>query len=470
MRAEMKSFTERSPYRTAAIGVFLIVTTVLVSLDFRSLPFVISGTEYAAYFAEAGGLTSGATVQVLGADAGSVSSVELDGNRVLVTFKVDEDINLGDRTEAAVKLANTLGSKLLEVTPRGEGRLTAPIPLDRTTPAYQLPDALADLSNTISGLDTQQLSDSLAVVSQELSDTPPALKEAVRGLARLSDTLNERDRDLRKLLENANAATGVLAEHSNQVVNLVTKANSLLAYLTTERGALDQLSNNLSSLARQLKGVITENRDTLRPALDKLNGVLGILDNRKERIQKAIKQLNAFAAGLGESVSAGPGFKANVGNLPPGQFIQPFIDAAFADLGLDPATLLPTQIGDPLTGQPALPPLPTPFPRTGQGGPPRLTIPDAITGNAGDQPCGLPGLLLPGPGCYPLRDEPPAPPPGGPPPGPPAPTPPGPMQSVQPTTGPDGMPAPGQIPPTQEPVLHGPGPIVAPQPTEGGGQ
>ena len=152
---------------------------------------------------------------------------------------------------------------------------------------------------------------------------------------------------------------------------------------------------------------------------------------------------------LGESVSSGPFFKAYVVNLFPGQFVQPFVDAAFSDLGLDPATLLPSQLTEPQTGQPGTPALPVPYPRTGQGGQPRLTLPDAITGKPGDQPCGPPGVALPGPGCYPYREPPPAPPPGGPPPGPPAPSPPDIASVPLPTPSPVYVPAPGEVAPTQ---------------------
>src|SRR5271155_1850203 len=138
--------------------------------------------------------------------------------------------------------------------------------------------------------------------------------------------------------------------------------------------------------------------------------------------------VNAYVMSLGESVSSGSFFKAYVVNLLPGQFVQPFVNAAFSDLGLDPATLLPSQLTDPQTGQPGTPPLPLPYPRTGQGGEPRLNLPDAITGNPGDHPC-----VLPGTGCYPYREPPPAPPPGGPPPGPPAPPPPGLASVPEPT-------------------------------------
>jgi phospholipid/cholesterol/gamma-HCH transport system substrate-binding protein len=246
------------------------------------------------------------------------------------------------------------------------------------------------------------------VLSETFKDTPPELKIAAQGVARFSDTLDQRDQQLRNLLANANKITGVLAQRSDEVVRLIADSNALLVELESQSAALEHISGNVSAVARQVKGFIGDNRQTLKPALEKLNGVLAIVDNRKEKVQESIKKLNAYAMSLGESVSSGPFFKAYLVNLLPGQFVQPFIDAAFSDLGLDPHTLPPSQLTDPQTGQPGTPPLPVPYPRTGQGGTPNLRLPDAITGKPDDP-------------RYPYREPPPAAPPGGPPPGPPAP-------------------------------------------------
>ena len=442
----MKSFSERNQLVIGVVGLVLTVGIVLGSLNYQRLPF-LQGNEYSAYFAEAGGLTTGEAVQVSGFKVGEVQSIELDGPHALVKFTVAKNIRLGDRTEAAIKTRGLLGTKVLEVTSRGDGRQEGTIPLERTTSPYELPDALGELAMTISGLNTNQLSDSLRVLSETFADTPPELRVAVEGVARFSQTLDERDAQLRGLLTNANKATTVLAERSNQVVSLVNNTNALMAELQTQSAALDQISGNISALSDQLLGFISENRETMKPALDKLNGVLTIIDNRKERLQRSIKLLSQYSMSLGESVASGPFFKTYVANLLPGQFLQPFIDTAFSDLGLDPSVLLPSERTDPQVGQPGTPALPVPFPRTGQGGEPRLTIPDAITGNPGDQGCGPPGLPLPGPtGCYPYREPPPAPPPGGPPPGPPAEAPPGLQSTPGPTPSPVMVPAPGETP------------------------
>lgn len=436
MRAQVKSFSERSPILIGGIGVVTVSAVVLAALQYQKLPLLNPGQVHSAYFADAGGLNTGAAVEVSGYPVGSVMSIDLEDTGVLVTFKIGDDVRLGTRTEAAIRTKSLLGAKIVDVTPRGDGLLVGAIPLDRTVSPYQLPDALGDLATTIGGLHTDQLSNSLATLAQTFSDTPPDFKAAVVGVSRLAQTLDSRDAQLRSLLENAAAATGVLANRTDQIVGLVRDTNVLLAQLRTQSTALDQIWANISAVSRQLQAFIDENRQQLRPALDRLNGVLAIVDDRKERLAQAIKLINTYVMSLGESISSGPFFKAYVANLFPGQFVQPFVDAAFSDLGLDPATLLPSQRTDPQTGQPATPALPMPYPRTGQGGEPRLTLPDAITGKPGDP-------------RYPYRQPPPPPPPGGPPPGPPAPSPPQLASTPGPTPAPVYLPAPGEAPSAQ---------------------
>jgi phospholipid/cholesterol/gamma-HCH transport system substrate-binding protein len=445
----MKPFSERNPVLLGVIGAVVVTALVIGALQYKNLPFFSQGTSYSAYFADAGGLKTGAAVQVAGFKVGEVRSITLVDSHALVTFDVADDIRVGDRSEAAIKTKALLGSKVLEVTPRGGGSQNGTIPLERTTSPYQLPDAIGDLSATISGLNTDQLSGSLTVLAQTFADTPPQLQAAVAGVARFSQTLDDRDAQLRSLLGNANKATGILAQRSDEVVSLVANTNALLIQLESQSSALDQLSGNFSALSQQLRGLIAENRTALKPALDRLNGVLAIVDNRKAKVQEALKGLRDYATSLGESVGSGPFFKAYLANLLPGQFVQPFVDAAFSDLGLDPNTLLPSQRVDPQVGQPGTPALPVPYPRTGQGGDPNLTLSDAITGKPGDQPCGPPGLALPGPGCYPQREQLPAPPPGGPPPGPPA------IVPAAPTPSAVFEPAPGEVAPGPAPTEAG---------------
>lgn len=428
-RPRFKPLAERNRLTVGAVGIAVVVALVVAAFSYDRIPFIKGTSDYSAYFAEAGGIKSGSDVRVSGLSVGRVSDVRLEGTKVVVDFTVRKGVELGDRTEAAIKTETVLGNKMLEITPRGDGELSGVIPLERTTSPYDLPTALGDLTTTISALDTTALSSALTTLAQTFKDTPPELRSALESVARFSDTLNTRDRQLRDLLADANKVTAVLGKRSDQIASLVINTNALLSEVLSQRDSVDALMTNITAVSQQISGLVEDNRSQLKPAVDKLNGVLTILDNRKAELRRVLYLLRRYAMSFGEVLGAGPFFKASLVNLAPGQFAQPFIDAAFSDLGLDPNVLLPSQLVDPGVGQPGTPPLPVPFPRTGQGGEPHLTVPDAITGN---QDPDLPAQF---PGRYPYREPLPAPPPGGPPPGPPA-SGPAPGELPAPTVGP----------------------------------
>src|SRR5262249_3605244 len=254
--AEMKSFSERNPLIIGTVGLVAIGGLVLAALNYQDLPFINQGKSVSAYFADAGGLRTGHGGEVSGLPVGKVSSIELDGPGVLIKFNIDKKIRLGDRTEVGIKTKGLLGSKILDVIPRGDGQLGGPIPIERTMSPYQLPDALGDLATTISGLNTNQLSESLGNLAQTFADTPADCRNAMKDGARLAQTLDERDAQLRSLLDNAAKATGVLAKRTDQIVGLVRDTNALLAQLRTQSAALDQIWTNISAASRQLKGFI----------------------------------------------------------------------------------------------------------------------------------------------------------------------------------------------------------------------
>jgi phospholipid/cholesterol/gamma-HCH transport system substrate-binding protein len=372
---------QRSPLMLGVMGTAILICVTVAAFQYDKLPFVKSTNDYSAYFSEAGGIKPGNTVRVSGMGVGRVSDVRLEGTKVRVGFTVQNGVQLGDRTEAAIKTETILGQKMLELTSRGDGKLTGSIPLQRTTSPYDLPDALGDLTTTISGLDTTQLSSALTTLANTFKETPPQLRPALEGVARFSETLNNRDSQLRNLLGNANKVSAVLGRRSQQIASLVGNSNALLAALLDERDSLNVLMNNLTAVSHQISGLVNDNRTQLKPALDKLNGVLEILDNRKEDLQKTLPKFKRYAMSFGECLGSGPFFKAYVANLIPGQIGGPVLDADMYDRFLDPNQKLPSEAIDPPTGTPPVPPEDAPVPLWSQppspppSTPPIRTIP-----------------------------------------------------------------------------------------------
>jgi phospholipid/cholesterol/gamma-HCH transport system substrate-binding protein len=378
-RLNIKPLNRQNPVLVGVVGTILVTCVVLAAFEYNKLPFIKNTNDYSAYFSEAGGIKPGSQVRVSGMGVGRVSDVRLEGTKVRVGFTVRKGITLGDRTEAAIKTETILGSKMLELTSRGDGKLNGSIPLERTKSPYELPDALGDLTTTISGLDTAQLSSALTTLANTIKETPPDLKPALQGVARFSDTLNGRDAQLRSLLANANTVSAVLGRRSQQIAGLVGNSNALLAALLDERDSIDALMNNITAVSHQVSGLVGDNRKTLKPALDKLNGVLEILDNRKEDIQKTLPKFKRYAMSFGECLGSGPFFKAYVANLIPGQLSGPVLDADMYDRFLDPNQKLPSEAVDPPTGTPPVPPEQAPVPLWSQPPSPPPSTPPVRT-------------------------------------------------------------------------------------------
>ena len=107
--------------------------------------------------------------------------------------------------------------KRMHLARTGEQSLFTELPEVRSTNDIDMflrAEVLADLSRTISGVDTNQLSDSLSTLAETFADTPDQLRSAVQGVTRFAATIDTRDAQLRTLLANAAKVTGVLAKRS----------------------------------------------------------------------------------------------------------------------------------------------------------------------------------------------------------------------------------------------------------------
>ncbi|MBY6414687.1 MCE family protein [Rhodococcus sp. BP-252] len=322
----------RNPVQIGMIGIVLAVCVVVATLQYDRLPFLSGGTRFSALFTDAGGLMVGDDVTVSGVTVGKVDDIALAGQEVRVGFTVAENIELGDATRVDIKTNTILGRKSLRVMPDGSGTIDVhdTIPSSRTTSPYSLTDALGDLSTTVSDLNTTQLADAMDTASDTFADTPPELRAALDGITRLSDSINSRDETLQQLLDRAESVTGILADRSGQINQLVLDGNELFGELDRRRTAISQLITNISAVSRQLTAFVQENEGQIGPTLAKLNSVVAVLQKNNDNIAGALDGLGPYISALGESVASGPFFNAYIQNILPSSWWKAVVDSVVA--------------------------------------------------------------------------------------------------------------------------------------------
>lgn len=314
----MKPFSQRDPLKIGIAGILVLALGFTLAMNSERLPF-LGGTVYQAEFTEAAGLRPDNEVRVAGVKVGTVSDVELEGDHVLVSFRVN-DAWLGDNTAAAIKVKTLLGQKYLALDPRGQQEQDTgePIPVQRTMSPYDVMEAFSDLSGTVDEIDTDQLAQSFRTVSDTFEGTPDEVSGALDGLSELSQTISKRDEELSQLLDNTANVSRTVADRNAEFEKLLSDGNLLLEELNARRDSINSLLQGTRELSTGLRGLVEDNEEQIGPALEQLDRVTAMLQRNQDNLDQSLEKFAPFTRLFANVLGNGRWFDTYLcGLLPP---------------------------------------------------------------------------------------------------------------------------------------------------------
>ncbi|KQX74772.1 ABC transporter substrate-binding protein [Aeromicrobium sp. Root472D3] len=313
----MKPFRERNSVIIGLIGLTIIAAMMLGAFRADRLPIIGSGDVYHAEFAEIGSLKTGNEVRVAGVSVGKVQDIELDGNKVRVTFKIDKGTRFGPQTGADIRIRTLLGAEFLALTPEGKGQLAkgSTIPLARTVAPYDVVQAFSDLSRTTDQLDIPQLSEALTTLGEISAQTPEEFRGAIKGVSDLSRNLAARDEQINTLLVNLKKVSSVLNSRNDQLVTLFKDADTLFQAISARRDSIHRLLVSTQTISAQLRGLVKDTKSDLLPALKQLDTVTDMLRKNEASIDEALRVYPGFTTVFANALGTGPWFDTYLGGL-----------------------------------------------------------------------------------------------------------------------------------------------------------
>jgi phospholipid/cholesterol/gamma-HCH transport system substrate-binding protein len=304
----VKPFRERNLVVIGLIGFTAIALLMLAAFRADRLPIIGAGDTYKASFAEIGGLKEGNEVRVAGVSVGNVQGIELKGDHVDVSFKLDKGTELGKDTGAAIKVRTLLGAEFLALIPSGTGELEkgATIPLSRTVAPYNVVEAFSDLSTTTDALDIDQVSKALDALAEVAAQTPKEFRGAIKGVSDLSANLAARDQQINTLLVNLKKVSGVLNATGPDLERLFKDATVLFDAISDRRAAVHRLLVSTQEISRELRALVKDVKSDLKPALQNLEIVTDMLRQNEASLDEALRIVPGFAHALANSLAVGP--------------------------------------------------------------------------------------------------------------------------------------------------------------------
>ncbi|MGE2689434.1 MCE family protein [Mycolicibacterium pulveris] len=294
------------PFWIGLVALVMAAVVVAALLIARTAGF--GYTSYRAEFAQAAQLRVGDNVSVAGISVGEVRSVALAGDRVVVNLRVRDDVRLGAQSRAAIKLTTLLGSRYVELRPRGEQPLRDKvIRLDYTEVPYDLQSLLRDSTSTFEQVDTDRLTSALTVLSDQLHGLPDALPQAMTNLQSLSGIIAARRDQIGTLLDASATLTDTLHRQQANLGQLVFQGRELLAEFVSRQQAFRALMSSVTALVDLLSKAVVVDRPAAEKLFDDLLELSAMAAEHDELFRNTLQVLPIPIRNLTNATGTAPG-------------------------------------------------------------------------------------------------------------------------------------------------------------------
>jgi phospholipid/cholesterol/gamma-HCH transport system substrate-binding protein len=247
----------------------------------------------------------GQTVRVAGVEVGKIGTIEPKNGVAVVTMELDrskiENHELDIRSNASAQLRPRTGLKdmFIELDPGSGGRRLkehGTIPVQNTEPDVDPDEVLSALdTDTRSYLQLliNGLGKGFAGHGKDLNATFKALGPTQRDLKRVTEAISTRRHELARLVHNYADLTNTLADRDSDVRRLIDASNATLSAFAQENQnislAVSKLPSTLRVTASTLRKVDTFSR-VARPALQSLRAPFRQLDVANHAVRPFVKE------------------------------------------------------------------------------------------------------------------------------------------------------------------------------------
>lgn len=295
------------------LSLFLVVATAATWLVFVTLRREVQGptNTYSAMFTDASGLKIGDDVRIAGVRVGRVDSIDLDGTLARVTFRVEKNQHIYNDTTASVTYQNIIGQRYLGLSPGTAQQHTLladkdRIPLQRTTPSFDISNLLNGFQPLFALLSPQQVDNLTNGIIQALQGDSGSVLTLITQTSTLAETLAGPDAVLGDVINNLNEVTTVLAKQNTNLQTLIGQSRDIMVTLASRRDALVASVGSINSAVGRLAQIVTAIYPNLQQLITRDPGFLAQLTGEgQERFSMMAANLILVWKGLARMTQSG---------------------------------------------------------------------------------------------------------------------------------------------------------------------
>lgn len=296
----------------------LIALAVLTALVATVLVIRAVGPGYhrvTADFLQAAALQPKNPVTVAGVHVGTVTGMELMGDKVRVTMNVSNDVKLGKDSKAVIMVMTILGSRYLSLEPVAGGSLPDNhIDLAHTKVPYDLQEALQDATYNWEQVNTDELAKTVEVLGKQLADLPPLIPRAMNNLQTLSTLMADRRSQFGDMLKTMQAVTTTLRRQQASIGRMIIQGNELFGEFLARQAAFTAMLQSVTGLVNTLNPVIVNDRAKLDELLQNMRQLTDLAAKHDDLLRNILQVAPVTVRNLANATGTGNAAELNIAN------------------------------------------------------------------------------------------------------------------------------------------------------------
>lgn len=241
-----------------------------------------------AEFDSAVGVYETGDVLVLDQEVGTIEDVDLRDDVVRITMSIRDDVPLPADVTATIQATSVLGERSIALFPSWSPELRAAgapkladgdnIPRDRTQEPVEPDQALQAFNELLAGLDPEAVGGLVTDGATILDGRGERINTSIGAVAELSDTLAAVDGPLLDTASSLNRIAGVLNQRDAQLRQLIDDFGIAVGTLADERTQIESLLGTLVDLTGQTEYILDAHAERLPATIATLAATVGVVE------------------------------------------------------------------------------------------------------------------------------------------------------------------------------------------------
>jgi phospholipid/cholesterol/gamma-HCH transport system substrate-binding protein len=282
---------------------FLVAGIVLVAVVVVGLEVTKGKPTYPikVVYSNAPGLFTGAAVDVLGVQVGTVTNVQNVGDKVDVTLAVDQGTRIPSSAFASLVSAQLLGSPDVDLNPGYTGgqflASGATIPQDHTAVPVSTDELLKELQRTLNAINPHAVGNLVTNLATDLDGQGANLNKLIASAAGTVQLLATKGDDLGQLNGTLAQLTGTLDTDTSQIEQLVEQYDTVSTTVAQHSGQLNDAITQLAGASSGLVSLLTPNLQPLEADVGTVTTVGRTLDRNLSSVDEILQNGNNLFQG-----------------------------------------------------------------------------------------------------------------------------------------------------------------------------